>query len=311
MPNDSVDFYSVNNDFSGTRTMQSKIQEIVEYHANSAVRIWCNDLATGFDPHWHTAMEIIMPVENWYDVIVRETTFHVVPGDILIIPSGEIHEIKAPETGTRFVFLLDTSYVTSLPGYSAVAPVLSTPVHITRASHPHIYDDVYQSLVRMRNEYFNRNEFAELTIFSLLLGLFVKLGTNQLNNTDLFSNVRLYKQKEYITKFNDVISYINDHYTENFSLEDIAAASGFSKFHFSRLFRQYTGFTFCSYIYHRRIMAAEELLAQPDLSITEIAMQSGFPSISTFNRVFRQQKNCSPTEYREKNHHHTNSLSHI
>ena len=156
-------------------------------------------------------------------------------------------------------------------------------------------------MVQMRNEYFSKNDFAELTIYSLLLSLFVKLGTNHLDNINLFPNMRVYKQKEYMDKFNTVMDYIDSHYMEELNLDDIAASIGFSKYHFSRLFKQYTTYTFCAYITHRRIKIAEELLEQPDLSITEVALQSGFPSISTFNRVFKQVKNCTPSEYREKN----------
>ena len=52
------------------------------------------------------------------------------------------------------------------------------------------------------------------------------------------------------------------------------------------------------------IKVAEELLEQSGISITEVAMKAGFPSISTFNRLFKQAKGCSPSEYREKNHSH-------
>ena len=62
--------------------------------------------------------------------------------------------------------------------------------------------------------------------------------------------------------------------------------------------KQYTNFTFCDYLKHRRIQAAEMLLEQPEYSITEVALQAGFPSISTFNRIFKEYKNCTPTEYR-------------
>lgn len=41
------------------------------------------------------------------------------------------------------------------------------------------------------------------------------------------------------------------------------------------------------------------LLLNPDLTITEIALQSGFSSLSTFNRTFKRTKNCTPTEYRD------------
>lgn len=80
----------------------------------------------------------------------------------------------------------------------------------------------------------------------------------------------------------------------------MAALAGFSKFHFSRLFKQYTSLTFNEYLNHRRLKAAEELLAAPDLSITEIALRSGYASLSTFNRLFKQIKHCTPTEYRAK-----------
>lgn len=297
----NIDFNSINSDFSGTRNMQSDRQELVSYHQSSAIRIWCNQQAVDFDPHWHSAMEIIAPVDNWYDAVIRGETYHLVPGDILIIPSGELHALKAPERGTRFIFLFDISSIAKLSGFASIQSVMDDPLIITKNTYPHIYDDVYHILLQMRNEYFNKNEFAELTIFSLLLNLFVKLGTNHLSNMNLFASARPYKQKEYINKFNDVMDYIDAHYMEDFTLDSVASAIGFSKYHFSRLFKQYTGFSFCAYICHRRIKVAEELLEQPDLSITEIAMQSGFPSISTFNRVFRQQKNCSPSEYREKN----------
>lgn len=59
--------------------------------------------------------------------------------------------------------------------------------------------------------------------------------------------------------------------------------------------------TFYDYLNFRRMRAAEELLSSPDYSITELALASGFPSISTFNRVFKAKHGCTPTEYRMKN----------
>ena len=292
--------YSINNDFSGKRTMQS-IQEFVEYHGEDAVRIWYNDVNVNYEPHWHNALEIIVPMENWYDATVDNKNYHVLPGEILIIPSGALHSLRAPRNGNRFIYLFDISSIASLHGFSQIESIFTPPQCISKASHPQIYDDVYQLLMQIRNEYFGEKDFAELTIFSLLLNLFVLIGTNHINSLNFFSSMRPSKQKSYINKFNTVMEYIDANYMSDLSLDAVASAAGFSKFHFSRLFKQYTGFTFCDYIRHRKIKIAEELLNQSDLSVTEIAMQSGFVSLSTFNRVFRQLKNCSPSEYREKN----------
>ena len=298
-------FYSANSDTSRPRILVGTGQELVQYRQESYVRIWFNDIPADFSPHWHNALEIIMPVENWYETQIGEETFTVRPGEILLIPPGELHSLHAPQSGNRFIFLFDLTALSRIHGFAGVQSILANPLYLTRSTHPNICDDVYQILVQMRNEYFSKNEFAELTIFSLLLNMFVKIGTNHLQDINLFPNMRVYKQKEYVDKFNSVMDYIDSHYMDDLNLDDIASSIGFSKYHFSRLFKQYTNYTFCAYITRRRIQIAQELLAQPDLSITEVALQSGFPSISTFNRVFKQAKNCTPSEYREKNHLHS------
>ena len=109
-----------------------------------------------------------------------------------------------------------------------------------------------------------------------------------------------YKQ-EYIEKFMSICTYINDHCTEDLSIEKLAARAGFSKYHFSRLFKQFTGVSCYEYLISRRIAYAERLLLTPNLSITEVAMQSGFNSLSTFNRIFKTAKNCTPSSYKSLN----------
>ena len=297
-----ADFYRANSDMKRARILVGTGQELVQYRHDADTRIWYNDLPAGYEPHWHSALEIIVPVENWYDVTVQGTTYHVMPGDIFIVPPGELHSIVAPASGCRFIFLSDLSAFSRIHGFGGIQSILATPLHITRAEYPGIYDDVYQILVQMRNEYFSKNEFAELSILSLMAGMFVKIGTNHLYSINMCPNMRVYKQKEYVDKFTSVMDYIDAHYMDELNLDDIASSIGFSKYHFSRLFKQYTGYTFCAYITYRRVKIAEELLEKPELSITEVGLQAGFPSISTFNRVFKQAKNCTPSEYREKNH---------
>ena len=298
-------FYDANSDTRKPRIVVGTAQELVQYRQDSGTRIWYNDIPNSFTAHWHRALEIIVPVENWYDVHLSGEVYRVNPGEIFLIPPGELHSLTAPEEGSRFVFLFDLSSFSRINGFSGIQSILANPLHITRSEYPGIYDDVYQILVQMRNEYFSKNEFAELTIYSLLASMFVKIGTNHLNSINMFPNMRVYKQKEYMDKFTSVMDYIDAHYMDELNLDDIASSIGFSKYHFSRLFKQYTGYTFCAYITYRRVKIAEELLEQPEYSITEVALQSGFPSISTFNRVFKQTKNCTPSEYREKNNRYT------
>ncbi|HCD46236.1 MAG TPA: hypothetical protein DEQ64_21450 [Lachnoclostridium sp.] len=80
----------------------------------------------------------------------------------------------------------------------------------------------------------------------------------------------------------------------------IRIKSGFSKYHFTRIFKQYMNMTFYEYLNSRRVKKAEELLYNTkEMSITDVAMGSGFSSMSTFNRTFKMIKRCSPSDYRK------------
>ena len=76
------------------------------------------------------------------------------------------------------------------------------------------------------------------------------------------------------------------------------ARAGFSKYHFTRLFKQFANTSFYKYLNQKRIEQAERLLINPQLSITEVSLASGFSSLSAFIRMFRLLKGCTPTEYR-------------
>lgn len=280
-------------------------QEIVEFQKNSSLRIWYNDVPDCYAPHWHTVLEIILPIENYYLANVNDFNFRIMPGEILLIPPGELHELNAPNTGKRLIFMFDISMLSRLKSFSGIQSLLVQPIYITPDTHPSIYDDIYSLLMSMQEEYFHANEYAELTVYSLLIDLFVKLGYHHIHKQDLFPNVRLPKQKEYVSKFNQLLTYIDQHYMEDLDLDRLSESVGFSKYHFLRLFKQYMGTTLGDYVTICRIKASEKLLCNPNLSISEVASQSGFSSISTFNRLFKQYKKCSPTEYRQHNNSFT------
>lgn len=285
-------------DYSG-RIVEST-QETVSFRDNMNLRIWYNDIDQQYSPHWHNALEIVVCTKNDYDVCINETNYHLSPEEILIIPSGELHSMSAPEPGIRYIFMFDLSCLDGFKSFYEIRSLLLSPVYITPETYPGIHEEIFNLLLQMKDEYFAESNFCELTIYSLLLKIFVKLGNHRLDVEAAFPNVRSYKKKEYIQKFNTLLDYINTHYAEDLNLDAVAAMAGFSKYHFVRLFKQYTGYTFCDYITYRRIKVAEEMLGNSTCSITEVALQAGFPSISTFNRIFKQHKSCSPSEYRAK-----------
>ena len=78
----------------------------------------------------------------------------------------------------------------------------------------------------------------------------------------------------------------------------MSAFVGFTKCYFSRVFKRQIGMGFSDYLRQKRVNMASELLIHSSQSISKIAANVGFGSVATFNRVFREVKNCTPTEYR-------------
>lgn len=268
----------------------------------STVHIWYNDTPVNYENHWHTAMEVILPVENSYEVITSSARYTVLPGEIFVLSPCESHELRAPESGKRFIYLFDLAPIRSLKDYSLIQPLIGDCLHITRNTHPQIYDDAYRLFLQMQEEYFKADKFREMSIHSRLLEFFVLLGKNHQNSLEQLSGTRLSKQKEYVQKFNTILEYIDTHYMDNLTLDDIAGISGFSKYHFTRLFKRYTASTFYDYLNLKRTKEVQRQLVDSDLPVTEIALSSGFTSIATFNRIFRKYTGCTPTEYRSLNH---------
>lgn len=273
--------------------------EKVSFTDNSSILLHVNREYEDYPIHWHSAIEIIMPLENGYSVTMNKTQYSLKEGDILIIPPGELHELYAPPTGTRIIFMFDFTLVSSLKGFSSILPVITQPRLITRENSPDIYEEERKLLIGIKDEYKGGNTLWEASIYSMIIQMFVLIGRNHIDSGGLFPDVRANKQKEYIEKFNKIFEYIDKNYTEDISLETVADVAGFSKFHFSRLFKQFTDTSFYDYLNMRRIKAAENLLLDPSLPITEIALQSGFSSISTFNRVFKAFKKCTPSEFKD------------
>jgi AraC-like DNA-binding protein len=92
--------------------------------------------------------------------------------------------------------------------------------------------------------------------------------------------------------------YILNHLTDALALEDVSRQAGISPFHFCKVFKRTTGMTFTEFVNKARVEQAKRLLLKPQARITEVAYDSGFQSLSQFNRSFRRVTSTSPTEYR-------------
>lgn len=96
----------------------------------------------------------------------------------------------------------------------------------------------------------------------------------------------------------EAMTYINEHFTEEISVPDLAAKAGLSHYYFIRAFKKETGFTPHEYIINTRIATAQYLLKNTRLTIKDICYQTGFSCESIFCTAFKNRLGMTPTQYR-------------
>ena len=95
-----------------------------------------------------------------------------------------------------------------------------------------------------------------------------------------------------------VITFLKENYTSDISREGLAHAIDMNPNYMSRIFKQYTGAKLNDYINTLRIDDARERLTGSNSKIIDIALETGFESLATFNRVFKQITGKTPSQYR-------------
>ncbi len=98
-----------------------------------------------------------------------------------------------------------------------------------------------------------------------------------------------------------VIGYMEHHFSEDITKEELARIGMCSARNLSRKFKECTGETVFEYIHRLRVDKSRSLLIETDMKITEIAVLVGFNDISFFNKTFKKRMGITPREYRERN----------
>ena len=103
-----------------------------------------------------------------------------------------------------------------------------------------------------------------------------------------------------LDRLQEVFDCLDSQYMQNLTAESMARQCNMSYSYFSRYFKSAIGKSFTAYLNYVRITEAEKLLLSTDMTVTEVAMATGFSSASYFISQFRSLKNLSPHQFRQR-----------
>ena len=281
---------------SGFRVKQGD-QEFVTYPENTSIRIWTGRDPDDYERHFHSAVEVILPLKGEVLVETEQEEYHVQAGEVMIIPNGFIHGLHMGAGSERELLLYEMNGVFTLKEFSVFRQMLSTPIYLTM-NHPcreRVRGDFFKLIDVHRSGTLLRN----MHNYALLLEIYAILGEYYLETSATAAEMNsLHRHLSGQDSFNRALDYLDKNFMDDITLDHLAAYAGFSRYTLSRMFRQHTGVTFTQYLSKCRVDMAMDLLSSTHLPVTQVALQCGFNSIATFNRVFREVRGCTPTQYR-------------
>ena len=277
----------------GFRVLQGR-REYVTYPEDSSVRIWYSDIPWRYEMHDHSAVEACLTLEGSVTYTVEDTVYQVRKGEVLIIPPDMPHALSMEQGSSRALYLFEPDVIMTMRDIKSLAVYFHKPFHLRDGSDAHVR--VRELLLRTRDIYDKQDLMWNTVCHSNLLRIYATLGQRYLTGVRPRSGENARNMdSEVITA---VMTYINNNYREELSLDDVAGFAGFSRYYFSRSFKRQTGYSFKNYLCQKRLQVAMDLLIRTNRSMRDVAADSGFGSVATFNRVFREHKGCTPTQYR-------------
>lgn len=278
----------------GLRILQG-MQEYITYIEHSSVRVWASEVEAHFDEHTHSAIEVILPHRGLAIYQMQnDEVYRVGPDEVLIVPSGWAHELTECGDLNRHLLLFEPNPLMNLRDMHKINSMMQKPIYLHDQSELH--RQVRDLLMQVVACYERQEPLWNTQCYSYLMQMYALLGRRYLRET---APLHLADGRNIDSAImNSAITYINEHYMDDIQLDDVAFFAGFSKYYFSRMFKQFSSLPFSEYLTRKRLNVATELLARTKLPVKEVANQSGFGSVATFNRIFRERISCTPSQYR-------------
>lgn len=241
------------------------------------------------EKHAHREIEIDYILYGAVELLLSGDSFHMKKGDIILINSNKLHWWQHAEDCLICRILISDRMIKKTLGRHSASfwcnSVTNSAKDVDRLRV------VLNSLIKKYRAVGKRGSFSLECQKYLLLE---SLTENFLVET---REVGRGVEDQRIQK---ALEYINEHYAEHMSLAEIAETLYLSEPYLSRLFKSMAGMNFRDYLSRIRLNNAVENLLYTGKSITDISMECGFENPSSFNKLFKKNYKCSPSEYKKQ-----------
>jgi len=249
-----------------------------------------------FHHHWHEHLEFLYFTSGEAIIECNSVPYKVKSGDLIVINSNELHYGTSLSSNlSYYVLIADVSILHSQAIDAAESKFITPLIQNRLLIKNHIRDskEAESCILTINNELQSKQFGYELAVKSELYRLLAFLLRGHTANAIIVN--QHHRRLENVERFAPVFTYIEEHFQEDISVEQLSALAGLSRSHFSRLFKELSGQTILQYITAKRLQQAYHLLRHSSLSVSEVAEATGFNDIYYFSRIFKKHKKIAPS----------------
>lgn len=260
-------------------------------HTNKSYKVHARNYEIGsVGLHWHDFYEIELVLSGRGTHIINNTEYEWKPGEIHLLRLTDFHKISLTERG--YVHLIQ------IPSDSMSVNIISRVSVIQNNIISYLNEDDFKC-VKMLCELLEKRLNDPRKYNSTIVDNIVELIINMIIDTmDVFP-----VSKNSVTegRMADIVKYINEHFTEDITLDKIAEIFYVSKSYLCFNFKNCMGTTILNYIKDLRLAHAEKYVVTTNYKSIDIGLECGYTSVSNFLRDFKKKYGVSPMTMRKQN----------
>ncbi|WNR44192.1 AraC family transcriptional regulator [Paenibacillus roseipurpureus] len=264
-----------------------------------------NTLANGYRAHRHDFLEFSYVVEGHGTETINDIKHVMAPGTFTFVLPYQVHEIFT-DPGQKLV-LYNGMFSMDLLMEPGNDQGLSDLFNDTNEWPPYVQFDGtdHQQMIAliedMYGEYQGDERHRQTLLKAKLKEILIRFDRRRFQHgaQDAATLDAAKTSSKASHSVWPIIHYIHRNYQEDLALSDLASRFSMSVSRISEVIKMTTGQTFVHFLHDLRLRHACSLLVSTDMSVMEIALESGFGSYKTFSRIFRESKGIVPKDYRK------------
>lgn len=249
------------------------------------------------EQHIHPELELVFILKGSVEYSVDYKKYILNQRDFFFVNSLELHHINSYSSESRILcihidLLAFTRFYPGITDYPfQYRDTLNNREHT-------VYKNIYAQLHTLLYQLVEKPDTFLLLSMSCITNILIELCESCIN----MQTSELYvKKDEKRTRIINILSYLNENYSETITLDMLSEKFSLSKPYLSKYFKTVMGTGFLDYVNRLRIHKSLDMLCNTEERIIDIALANGFNTQKSYSRVFQKEFGQSPSEYRTKN----------